>query len=372
MVQVMKEESLIRENAAIRFRAFDNVELYVGNAKHAAHYYRTAFGFKPVAYCGPETGVPDRVSYLLEQRNVRLVLTSATKSDSSIAQHVYTHGDGVKDVSFTVDDAEKAFELTVKNGAQPVMEPATFEDEQGKLTKASIAAFGATIHSFIERKGCRDSFLPDYRPIIEPLSAKSTGILSIDHIAIAVEQGTLERWVNYYDEVLGFRQTREEDISTEYSAMNSKVAETESSSIKTVIVEPAPGKRKSPIDEYLTYNEGAGVHHVAFLSKDIIKTIGTLRKNGVEFTTTPHSYYDGLQQRIGPIPEDLSALRQLCILADRDEWGYLMQIFSKPVHTRPTFFFEVIQRKGARGFGSGNIKALFEAIEREQMARGNA
>lgn len=355
-----------------QLKGIDYVEFYVGNARQAMHYYRTAFGFTPFAYAGPETGARDSVSYALRQGSICLILTSPLNADNPIAKHVSYHGDGIKDIAFVVDSAEKVFTEVVSRGAQPVLEPKRFEDEDGKVTKATVAAFGDTVHSFIQRDDHADSFFPGYRSLTNKADVVPTELEAIDHIAIAVETGTVDRWVDYYRTVLGFHQSFEEDIATDYSAMNSKVVQNCTGRIISVLVEPAPGKRKSPIDEYLSYYGGAGVHHIAFAAKDIVQSVASLNDNGVEFTSTPRTYYDELEVRIGKLDADVNVLRDLHILVDRDEWGYLMQIFSKPVQSRPTFFFEIIQRLGARGFGSGNIKALFEAIEREQVLRGNA
>lgn len=355
-----------------QLKGIDYVEFYMGNARQAMHFYRSAFGFTPVAYAGPETGIRDRVSYVVRQGSICLVLTSALDADSPIATHVNYHGDGIKDIAFVVDNAEKVFTEVIKQGAQAVLEPQVFEDDDGPVTKATVSAFGDTVHSFIQRDSSADGFFPGYKALTNHAPVVPTGLDAIDHIAIGVEAGTVDHWVNYYSNVLGFHQSLEEDIATDYSAMNSKVVQNRTGRIISVLVEPAPGKRRSPIDEYLSYYGGAGVHHVALAANDIVESVGNLSGNGVEFTTTPGTYYDELETRIGRLNADVSVLRDLNILVDRDEWGYLMQIFSKPVQSRPTFFFEIIQRVGARGFGSGNIKALFEAIEREQLLRGNA
>jgi 4-hydroxyphenylpyruvate dioxygenase len=365
------EEGLSRDDA-VRVQGIDHLELYVGNARHAAHFYRTAFGFNPVAYCGPETGAADRVSFVVEQGSIRLVLTSAMGSDGPIAEHFYRHGDGVRDIAFAVEDAAAAFDESVRNGARPVMEPTAFEDQDGRLVKATVATFGDTVHSFVERGGYRGAFLPPYSAVESPAAAVPTGLAYIDHIAVCVEPGGARQWVDYYGKTLRLDLTQEEDISSDYSGMNTKIVRNGSDKIVFVIVEPTAGTRQSPLDEYLMYYGGAGVHHVAVRSTNIVGSVGALRSNGVEFARTPDTYYDTLEERVGRIPYDLADLRDLNILVDRDAWGYLMQIFVKPAQTRPTFFFEIIQRANARGFGNGNIKALFEAIEREQVMRGNA
>lgn len=367
----VQDESRLEHSNSVPVKGIDYVEFYVGNASQAAHFYRTAFGFTPIAYAGPETGLRDRVTFIVEQGNIRFALTSPVSSNGEVAEHLLRHGDGVKDIAITVDDAVRAFEQTVECGAQPVMQPTVSEDQEGRVIKATVSAFGDTVHSFIQRQDYQGRFFPHYSSAKGSLPVSPTGLDEIDHVAISVEQGTLDRWVDYYCNVLGFRESKKEDVSTAYSAMNSGVVESETGKFTVVIVEPAPGKRKSPIDEYLSYYGGAGVHHIALSTGDIIHSVGTLRANGVDFTVTPDSYYDMLEQRVGSSPVNEIALRELDILVDRDEWGYLLQIFSRPVQSRPTFFFEIIQRMGANGFGSGNVKALFQAIERDQVMRGN-
>lgn len=353
----------------LEIKGYDYIELYVGNACQAAHFYNSTFGLKPVAHAGPETNVRDRVSFVVEQRNIRIVLTSSLDSSSRIADHVKQHGDSLKDIAFLVDDAAKAFDLSLKNGGLPVMEPTIFEDETGRIVKSTIAAYGDTVHSFVERKDYPEGFFPGYRRITKSLEAESLGLAAIDHVAVGVEAGMLDKWVEFYSNVLGFHQSHQEDVATDYSAMNSKVVENKSGKIKFPIMEPAPGKRRSQIEEYLMFHNGAGAQHIALLSDDIARSVRQLRKNGIEFLRTPENYYDSLHERIGHVDEDIAAMREQNILIDRDGWGYLMQIFSKPLQGRPTLFFELIQRKGARGFGAGNIKALFESIEREQSQR---
>lgn len=352
-------------------KGFDHIELYVGNAHQAAHFYRTAFGFKPIAYAGLETNVRDRISFVMEQGQIRLILTSGLDPDGPISEHVRLHGDGVRDIAFAVEGAARIFEETVRHGATPVMEPAVIEDEWGSMVKATIAAYGDTVHSFIERNGYNGPFLPGYQSVKNPPRARLTGLQEIDHIAVNVEPQKLDYWIDYYDHVLGFHQSHEEDILTEESSMNSKVVENSTGRIKFPIIEPHSSKRKSQIEEFLSFYHGPGVQHIALSCDDIIASVRDLRENGIEFLSTPGSYYDLLEKRIGRIEEDVDTLRELCILVDRDEWGYLMQIFTKPLQSRPTVFMELIQRKKARGFGGGNIKALFEAVEREQALRGN-
>lgn len=361
----------LTQQTPLQFKAIDHVEFYVGNARQATHFYRTAFGFKPVAFAGLETGVRDRVSFIVEQNNIRLVLTSALGPDGPIAEHVKLHGDGVKDIALAVDDAVGAFDEAVRRGARPIMEPTVLEDDERHIVKATIAAYGDTVHSFIQRSANDGGLLPGYQPVKIDLPATSTGLASIDHVAISVEAGKLDYWIDFYNDVLGFRQSHQENIFTEYSAMNSKVVQNSTSLIKFPIMEPADGKRKSQIDEYLHSHCGPGAQHIAVLSSDIVKTVKALRDNGIEFLATPRTYYDRLEERIGEIDGDLDELRELNILVDRDGWGHLMQVFTKPLQSRPTVFLEIIQRKGARGFGAGNIKALFQALEHEQALRGN-
>jgi 4-hydroxyphenylpyruvate dioxygenase len=349
----------------------DYLEVYVGNSIQATHYYSTALGFTPIAYAGPETGVRDRTSFVVQQRNIRLTLTCPLTPDGELAQHVNLHGDGIKDIAFLVDSAASAFNEAVKGGARPVMEPTTIEDQYGKVVKSTIATFGDTVHSFIERKLYDGPFLPNYRPMSAAYRVPSPGLNSIDHIAISVRPGQADEYVEFYRNTLAFHQTQAEDVSSEYSAMNTRVVTSPAGNITFVLVEPATGKRKSPIDEYLAYYGDCGVHHIALSTDKIIESVGALCKTGVNFATTPPAYYETLERRVGKISESIETLRELSILVDRDTWGYLMQIFTKPMQSRPTFFYEIIQRVGAHGFGNGNIRALFEAIEREQILRGN-
>jgi 4-hydroxyphenylpyruvate dioxygenase len=361
----------LKRDEFVSLKGIDYIELYVGNAHQAAHFYRTAFGFLPVAYAGLETGERDRASLVMEQGQIRFILTAATSPESQVAEHVWLHGDGIKDIAFAVDDARQAFAIAVNRGATPVMEPSTFEDQDGRLIKATIAACGHTVHSFIQRDGSPRTLLPQYREIPKAAPALSTGLKLIDHVAISVEKGALDRWIDFYKNVLDFRQSHQEDIFTEFSAMNSKVVQNENGSVKFPIMEPALGRRKSQIEEYLEFNRGPGAQHVALLSSNIVETVRLLRENNIEFLGSPVTYYQTLESRIGKIDEKIDSLRELGILADRDQWGYLLQIFSKPIQSRPTLFIEIIQRVGACGFGGGNIRALFEAVEREQSMRGN-
>lgn len=363
-----------KEGDFLQLKGIDYIEFWVGNARQSAHYFRTAFGYTPTAYAGLETGIRDRTSFVLQQRDIRLVLTGALQPDTPIAEHVRLHGDGVRDIAFTVDDAARAFEATVDRGARPVMEPTVIEGQKGSIVKATIAAYGDTVHSFIQRDGYSGTFLPHFHTIKSPPAVTPTGLAAVDHIVGNVELGKMDQWVDFYNQVLGFRQLQQftdDDISTEYSALMSKVVQNGSGRIKFPINEPANGKRKSQIDEYLQYYGGPGAQHIALLTDDIIATVRRLRANGVEFLRTPETYYEMLAERVGQIDENAEALRELGILVDRDDEGYLLQIFTRPVQDRPTVFFEIIQRKGARGFGAGNFKALFEAIEREQEQRGN-
>ena len=352
----------------------DHVELYVNNAKQAVHYYQSIFGFELVAYAGLETGIRDRASYVLQQGNIRFVLTSPLTGDSPIAEHCRIHVDGVKDISMLVKDVHTAYSECLKRGAKGVIEPHEIKDEHGTVIKAAIATYGDTIHSFIDRSNYKGVYLPGYMERHSDIEVESVGIEYVDHCVGNVELGAMETWVNFYKDVLGFTQYihfDDNDIATEYSALMSKVMAGGRGRIKFPINEPAQGKRKSQIDEYLDFYGGPGVQHIALLTADIIKTVKKLQQNGIQFLTVPSSYYQTLTDRVGPIDEPISELEKLGILVDRDDEGYLLQIFTKPVSDRPTVFYEIIQRKGARGFGIGNFKALFEAIEREQDKRGN-
>lgn len=362
----------LRQAESVQIKGFDYLEFYVGNAYQAAHFYRNLYGFKLVAFSGLETGVRDRASFVVEQNDIRLVLTTALTPDHPITRHVSLHGDDVRDIAFAVDDVEGAYKAAIKNGAHSILPPTELSGARGSMLKATVAALGATVHSFIQRDGhFGGTCFPDFEPVENPPPAVPTGLKSIDHIAISVEAHTLNRMVDFYDEVLGFHESFKEDVMTEYSSMNSKVVENSTGGIKFPMVEPAPGRRKSQIEEYLNFHFGPGAQHIAFASDDIISTVRALRANGNVFLRTPDTYYGVLKERIGDFDEDVETLRDLNILVDRDDWGYLMQIFTKPVMTRPTIFTEVIQRKNARGFGAGNLKALFEAIERDQAKRGN-
>ena len=352
---------------------WDHVELYVGNAKQAAFYYEHALGFSRVAYAGPETGVRDRASYVLEQGDVRLVVTSALREEHEIAQHACRHGDGVKDIALTVPDATEAYRQAVQRGARGVVEPRWVEDELGRVELATIATYGDTVHTFVNRADYAGLYLPGYEAIDAP-KGDGVGLRTIDHCVGNVELGRMEHWVEFYERAFGMTEMihfSDEDISTEYSALMSKVMTDGQGKIKFPINEPAEGKRKSQIDEYLEFNGGPGVQHLAMAADNIVQTVEALQERGVLFLNTPDTYYEDVPERVGEIDEDYDDLRRLGILADRDDDGYLLQIFTKTVQDRPTLFFEVIERHGARGFGDGNFKALFEAIEREQALRGN-
>lgn len=358
--------------SAIQLDGIDYVELYVGNAYQAAHFYRSMFGFRPVARAGLETGVRDRLSIIMEQGDVRLVLTSGLDPDSPISRHAALHGDGVKDVAFRVEDVDSAFRTAVSRGATPVSPPQVHEDERGRLVRATIGAPGDTVHSLVERQGYASTLFPGFASIQDPPAAMPTGIVEVDHVAVSMEQGLLDQWVAFYKDVLGFHQSHHEMVWTKHSAMNSKVVEDASGKIKIPIVEPAQNGGKSQVQEYLNFNHGAGAQHVAFLSHDIRASVRAIRDNGVRFLRIPATYYEVLEARVGAIePSTMSDLQELGILVDSDDDGRLMQIFSEPVEARPTMFLELIERQGAQGFGSGNIKALFEAVEREQELRGN-
>jgi len=353
----------------------DYVEFYVGNAKQAAHYYMSAFGFQAIAYAGPETGVKDRASYVVRQHKLTFVLTTPLRPDNEIADHIYKHGDGVKVLALRVDDARDAWEQTTRRGAKSYQEPVAASDATGEVVTSGIHTYGDTVHLFIERKNYTGPFMPGFRAWSNPHFAPAdTGLLYVDHCVGNVDWNGMNPWVKFYEEVMGFRNILsfdDEDISTEYSALMSKVMSNGNGFVKFPINEPAEGKKKSQVEEYLEFYRGEGVQHVAMATADIVTTVKDLMSRGVEFLKVPTSYYDDLLDRVGTIDEDLEPLKELGILVDRDNEGYLLQLFTKPVEDRPTLFFEIIQRKGAKSFGKGNFKALFEAIEREQEARGN-
>ncbi len=351
----------------------DYVELYVSNAKQAAHFYQTAFGFQPLAYAGLSTGLKDRESYVVQQGKIRLVLTSPLHGGTAIGKHIDQHGDGVKVVALWVDDAEKAFHETVDRGARVYFEPVTESDKYGSVKRAGIYTYGETVHIFVERNDYQGPFLPGYQQWQTDYQPKSAGLQYIDHMVGNVELGDMNRWVDFYKNVMGFAQIvsfDDKDISTEYTALMSKVMSNGNGRIKFPINEPAEGRKRSQIEEYLDFHGGPGVQHIAVATDHIVETVLRLKNAGVGFLRVPGTYYDNLLDRVGQIDEDLEPLRELGILVDRDEEGYLLQIFTQPVGPRPTLFFEIIQRKGATSFGKGNFKALFEAIEREQEIRG--
>lgn len=348
------------------------VEIYTGNAKQAAYFYANAFGFKLVAYKGLETGSRDRVSYVMEQGAIRLILTGTLSDTTDVAKFIKKHGEGVKDIALLVKDLEKTYAGAIERGGIAIREPWVEEDEKGKVRKAIIGTYGDTIHTLVEPIDYKGVFLPGYEARENNFTAMPTGLIGVDHLVGNVE--VMEEWTSYYEKVFGFNVLKhfdDEDISTEYSALMSKVMMNGTGRIKFPINEPAEGKRKSQIQEYLEYYNGPGVQHLALLTNDIISTIAALKENGVEFLSTPDTYYEDLANRVGDIDEDVKKLQELSILVDRDDEGYLLQIFTKPLVDRPTLFIEIIQRKGALGFGDGNFKALFESIEREQELRGN-
>jgi 4-hydroxyphenylpyruvate dioxygenase len=374
MAQIEEQQAAV-ERDFLPLNGTDYVEFYVGNARQAAHFYRSAFGMKLAAYRGPETGVRDRASYVLVQNKIRFVLTTALAPGHPVADHVDLHGDGVHDVALWVDDAASAWRETTQRGARSVREPETMEDDHGRVRLAAIATYGDTIHTFVERGDYRGVFLPGFVAVDrEDVVSRPCGLLHIDHMVGNVGWGEMERWVDFYRDTMGFRLFKhfdDKDISTEYSALMSKVMSSGNERVKFPINEPAEGKRKSQIEEYLEFYHGPGVQHIAMATHDIVDTVGRLRRQGVDFLRVPSTYYDDLIARIGPIDEPVDALRELGILVDRDDEGYMLQIFTRPVEDRPTLFYEIIQRKGSRSFGKGNFKALFEAIEREQALRGN-
>ncbi len=352
----------------------DHVEFYVGNAKQSALYYQNAFGYKLVAYAGPETGLRDRARYVLVQNKIRIVLTSSLHPDTHIADHVKKHGDGVKVLALWVDDATKAYEETTARGATGVHTPERKEDDHGHVFTASIQTYGDTIHTFVERKNYSGPFLPGYIEKTSTVEVKPVGLKYVDHCVGNVDWGEMNKWVKFYEDVMGFKLLitfDDSDISTEYTALMSKVVSNGNGYIKFPINEPAEGKKKSQIEEYIDFYKGAGVQHIAIATDNILETVSELRARGIDFLEVPNTYYDDLLDRVGPIDEDLEPLKKLNILVDGDDEGYLLQIFTKPVQDRPTLFYEIIQRKGAKSFGKGNFKALFEAIEREQALRGN-
>ncbi len=352
----------------------DYVEFYVGNAKQSAHFYKTAFGFQSLAYAGPETGLMDRVSYVIRQNKLTFVLTTALREDHEIAKHVTRHGDGVKVLALMVNNATDAWEQTTKRGGKSYLEPKNLTDDNGEVVMSGIHTYGETVHLFIERKNYNGVFMPGFRKMESVYNPSSTGLLYVDHCVGNVGWNQMNPWVKFYEVVMGFKNILsfdDNDISTEYSALMSKVMSNGNGFVKFPINEPAEGKKKSQVEEYLDFYNGEGVQHVAIATADIVATVTDLQSRGVEFLKIPASYYVDVLDRVGKIDEDLAPLSELGILIDKDDEGYLLQIFSKPLQDRPTLFFEIIQRKGAKSFGKGNFKALFEALEREQEARGN-
>jgi len=370
-------EPVISNNTSTDFlplHGTDYVEFYVGNAKQAAHFYKTAFGFQSLAYAGPETGMKDKVSYVIRQNKLTFVLTTPLRINNDIADHIYKHGDGVKVLALKVDDAAKAFEETVKRGAKPYMPATVLKDDNGEVVLSGIHTYGDTVHLFVERNNYKGVFMPGFRKWESNYNPEETGLLYVDHCVGNVGWNQMNPWVSFYEQVMGFKNILsfdDKDISTEYSALMSKVMSNGNGYVKFPINEPAEGKKKSQVEEYLDFYNGEGVQHVAIATNDIVKTVTELQKRGIEFLSIPPSYYETVLDRVGKIDEDLQPLQDLGILIDRDNEGYLLQIFSKPLEDRPTLFFEIIQRKGAKSFGKGNFKALFEALEREQDSRGN-
>jgi 4-hydroxyphenylpyruvate dioxygenase len=369
------EQVIPTPNDFLPIHGTDHVEFYVGNARQATYFYRAAMGFSIVGYRGPETGTRDRVSYVLQQNKIRFVLTTPLLPSGEIADHILRHGDGVKSIALWVDDAESAWKETTARGARSVEAPFTIQDDHGKARISSIALYGDTIHTFVERGEYGGAFLPGFMAVPGPDSiARPTGLKHIDHIVGNVGWGQMNTWVDFYERVMGFRMFKhfdDEDISTEYSALMSKVMASGNERIRFPINEPAEGRRKSQIEEYLDFYGGPGVQHIAMATDDIINSVTQLRDQGVEFLAIPTTYYEDLTARVGRIDEPIDELARLSVLVDRDDEGYMLQIFTKPVQDRPTLFYEIIQRKGSRSFGKGNFKALFEAIEREQARRGN-
>ena len=372
--QVLASNNATTAEDILPLQGTDYVEFYVGNAKQAAHFYKTAFGFQSLAYAGPETGRKDIVSYAIRQNKLTFVLTTPLKPGNPIAEHITQHGDGVKFLALKVEDAKDAWEQTTKRGGKSYAEPYVLKDEEGEVVMSGIHTYGETVHLFIERKNYKGAFMPGYKVWQSDYNPLQAGLQYVDHCVGNVGWNQMNRWVKYYEEVMGFKNILsfdDKDISTEYSALMSKVMSNGNGFVKFPINEPAEGKKKSQVEEYLDFYLGEGVQHVAIASRNIIETVTELKKRGVEFLSIPGSYYETILDRVGHIDEDLKELGKLGVLIDRDDEGYLLQIFTKPLQDRPTLFFEIIQRKGAKSFGKGNFKALFEALEREQELRGN-
>jgi len=353
------------------FRGIDHVEFYVGNAFSSAYFFTHALGFRPLAQAGLETGLRDRQSFAVEQGTIRVVFTNALAADGPIADHARVHGDGIRDLALTVDSVDEAFARCVEAGAEVLAGPSTTSDRYGEMRRAAIKTFGDTIHTLVERSRYDGPLMPGFEPWPASGPARAASLAAVDHVACCVDAGTLSKWMDFYEAAFGFREVHHEDIVTTHSAMNSKVIGSENGLVKLPLMEPAPGKSKSQIEEYLDYHHGPGAQHMALLSSDIAATVRAMRAGAVEFLETPGEYYDALPSRVGEIDEAIDVLRELHVLVDRDKWGYLLQVFTKPVTGRPTGFLEIVQRKGARGFGAGNVRALFEAVERAQAARGN-
>lgn len=373
-METVLQEAAVNTADFLPLNGTDHVEFYVGNAKQSAYYYQSAWGYELVAYAGPETGVRDKASYVLQQGKIRLVLTTALSPEHEISKHHLQHGDGVKVLALWVDDARKSFEETTKRGAVPAIEPTVLTDEFGEVVVSAIKTYGETIHKFVERKNYSGAFLPGYVAKKSTVAVKPVGLKHVDHCVGNVELGKMDYWVKFYEDVMGFKLLLtfdDKDISTEYSALMSKVVSNGNGYIKFPINEPADGRKKSQIEEYIDFYKGAGVQHIAVATDDILHTVSELRARGVEFLYVPDTYYEEVWDRVGVINEDMEKVRQLNILVDRDDEGYLLQLFTKPVEDRPTVFYEIIQRCGAKSFGKGNFKALFESIEREQELRGN-
>ncbi|KAA9041036.1 4-hydroxyphenylpyruvate dioxygenase [Ginsengibacter hankyongi] len=371
-IAISKKEK--KEEDFLPLLGTDYVEFYVGNAKQAAHYYKTAFGFQSLAYAGPETGLKDRASYVIRQNKLTFILTTPLRKDNEIADHINKHGDGVKVLALKVEDATSAWEETTQRGGKSYIQPTTLKDENGEVVMSGIYTYGETVHLFIERRNYSGVFMPGFRKWETDYNPSETGLLYVDHCVGNVGWNQMNKWVKFYEEVMGFRNILsfdDKDISTEYSALMSKVMSNGNGYVKFPINEPAEGKKKSQVEEYLEFYNGEGCQHIAIATNNIIDTVTKLKGRGVEFLKIPASYYATVLDRVGHIDEDLKPLSELGILIDKDDEGYLLQIFSKPVEDRPTLFFEIIQRKGAQSFGKGNFKALFEAIEREQAERGN-
>ena len=375
MSSFVNERSTVgSETSFLNLLGTDHIEFYVGNARQAANFYKSAFGFQSLAYAGPETGVMDRASYAVRQNKLTFVFTSALRPDHEISSHMNLHGDGVKAIALIVDDAFSAWKETTSRGAVSYREPGWMEDREGRVGISGIKLYGDTVHVFVDRSRYTGLFMPGYRKWESSFNPPETGLLHVDHCVANVGWNQMNRWVRFYEETMGFKNILsfdDKDISTEYSALMSKVMSNGNGYVKFPINEPAEGKKKSQVEEYLEFYNGEGVQHIALATRDIVKTVRELIDRGVEFLKVPASYYDELEARVGKIDEDLEPLRDMGILVDRDDEGYLLQLFSKPVQDRPTLFFEIIQRKGAKSFGKGNFKALFEAIEREQFNRGN-